>query len=100
MNINLRDVVSTSQDGEHFMKLKECYIRGSSIKYLRLPDEAVERVVEEEGKQWNDVGGRGRGGEGGRGRGRGGGGGRGRGARGGAGGVSGGRHHGKGGGRG
>ncbi|KAL3826296.1 hypothetical protein ACHAXA_004614 [Cyclostephanos tholiformis] len=102
MNINLRDVVCTSQDGERFMKLNECYIRGSSIKFLRLPDEAVDRVVEDEGKQWQDSSGRGRGrgGEGGRGRGRGGGGSRGRGARGGGGGVHGGRYHGRGGGRG
>ena len=62
MNINLRDVVCTSKDGEHFTKLNECYIRGSSIKYLRLPEEAVDRVLEEE-KQWQG------GGRGGRGRG-------------------------------
>ena len=51
MNINLRDVVCTSKDGDKFWKLTECYIRGSSIKYLRLPEEAVDRVLEEE-KQW------------------------------------------------
>jgi len=66
MNINLRDVVCTSQDGERFVKLNECYIRGSSIKYLRLPDEAVDRVVEEE--SINGGRGRGRGGDSGRGR--------------------------------
>ena len=63
MNINLRDVVCTSQDGERFVKLNECYIRGSSIKFLRLPDEAVDRVVEEE--SINGGRGRGRGGDGG-----------------------------------
>ena len=62
MNINLRDVVCTSKDGEKFTKLTECYIRGSSIKYLRLPEEAVDRVLEEE-KQWQGSGGRGRGGK-------------------------------------
>ena len=51
MNINLRDVVCTSKDGDKFWKLTECYIRGSSSKYLRLPEEAVDRVLEEE-KQW------------------------------------------------
>ena len=69
MNINLRDVVCTSQDGERFMKLNECYIRGGSIKFLRLPDGAVDRVVDDEGKMCQDSsgggGGRGRGGEGG-----------------------------------
>ena len=65
MNINLRDVVCTSKDGDKFWKLTECYIRGSSIKYLRLPEEAVDRVLEEE-KQWqgNSSGGGGGGGRG------------------------------------
>ncbi|KAL7541743.1 hypothetical protein ACHAXR_011635, partial [Thalassiosira sp. AJA248-18] len=102
MNINLRDVVCTSKDGDKFWKLNECYIRGSSIKYLRLPEEAVDRVQEEEKKWQGGGGGGGRGGgrggrgggRGGRGRGRGGGGGRGRGrggGRGGRGGQEGGR---------
>ena len=60
MNINLRDVVCTSKDGDKFWKLNECYIRGSSIKYLRLPEEAVDRCTEEE-KKWQGSGG-GRGG--------------------------------------
>ncbi|KAL7438882.1 hypothetical protein ACHAXH_006060 [Discostella pseudostelligera] len=107
MNINLREVVCTSKDGDRFWKLNECYIRGSSIKYLRLPEEAVERVVEEEGgRQWHGSsaigrGGSGRGGRegGGRGRGgRGGAGGGGRGGRGSGGGRMGGRG-GRGGGR-
>ena len=61
MNINLREVVCTSKDGDRFWKLNECYIRGSSIKYLRLPEEAVERVVEEEqggrGQHWHGTSG-------------------------------------------
>eukprot|EP00584_Thalassiosira_punctigera_P001345 CAMPEP_0172528976 /NCGR_PEP_ID=MMETSP1067-20121228/3173_1 /TAXON_ID=265564 ORGANISM="Thalassiosira punctigera, Strain Tpunct2005C2" /NCGR_SAMPLE_ID=MMETSP1067 /ASSEMBLY_ACC=CAM_ASM_000444 /LENGTH=99 /DNA_ID=CAMNT_0013312959 /DNA_START=77 /DNA_END=373 /DNA_ORIENTATION=- len=64
MNINLRDVVCTSKEGDKFWKLNECYIRGSSIKYLRLPDEAVDRVQEEEGRQWQGGRGGGRGGRG------------------------------------
>ena len=63
MNINLRDVVCTSKDGDKFWKLTECYIRGSSIKYLRLPEEAVDRVLEEE-KQWQGSSGGGGGGRG------------------------------------
>jgi U6 snRNA-associated Sm-like protein LSm4 len=46
MNLNLRDVICTSKDGDQFYKLPECYIRGSSIKYLRLPEDALERVPE------------------------------------------------------
>ena len=37
----MRDIVCTSRDGERFWKIPECYVRGNSIKYLRLPDEAA-----------------------------------------------------------
>lgn len=53
--------------------MPECYIRGTNIKYLRIPDEVIDMVKEDE-----NSGGGGRGGRGGM-RGRGGGGGRGRG---------------------
>ena len=39
MNINLREVICTSKNGEQFWRMPECYVRGSSIKYLRIPDE-------------------------------------------------------------
>ena len=32
MNITLREVYQTSPDGERFWKLKECYIRGSTVR--------------------------------------------------------------------
>lgn len=80
MNINLRDVICTSKDGDKFWKMKECYVRGSSVKYIRLPEDAIDRVPEDDGQR--HAGGRGRGGRG-RGRGgRGGGRGAGRGGRG------------------
>eukprot|EP00438_Fugacium_kawagutii_P006331 Skav213286 [mRNA] locus=scaffold2236:78191:78950:- [translate_table: standard] len=41
MNLHMRDIVCTSRDGERFWKIPECYVRGNSIKYLRLPDEAA-----------------------------------------------------------
>ncbi|GAV09900.1 hypothetical protein RvY_19368 [Ramazzottius varieornatus] len=44
MNLNLKDVICTSKDGEKFWKMGECYIRGSSIKYMRVPDEVAEIV--------------------------------------------------------
>eukprot|EP00536_Pseudo-nitzschia_multiseries_P004059 jgi/Psemu1/284838/fgenesh1_pg.65_\ len=107
MNMNLTDVVCTSKHGDKFWKLPSCYIRGSAIKYLRLPpdllDATKEKVEEDERRnkimrEQNNYGGGGRGGRGGRGRGgRGGGrGGRGRGR----GGGRGGRGRGRGGGRG
>jgi hypothetical protein len=39
MNINLREVICTSRDGDRFWRMPEVYIRGSTIKYLRIPDE-------------------------------------------------------------
>ncbi|TMW45150.1 hypothetical protein DOY81_009770, partial [Sarcophaga bullata] len=41
MNINLRD------DGDRFWRMPECYIRGSTIKYLRIPDEVIDMVKED-----------------------------------------------------
>ena len=52
--------------------MPECYIRGSTIKYLRIPDEVIDMVKEEviqKSKGRGDS--RGRGGRGGRGGGRG-----------------------------
>ena len=114
-----QDVIVTSRDGERFWKIPECYIRGNSIKYLRIPDEIIDVVINDSnnrnrqafrgvrggrgGRLGRGEGGRSEGGrsEGGRsngGRGEGGrGGGRGEGGRGGRGG---GRGDGRGGGRG
>ncbi|KAF6019593.1 LSM4 [Bugula neritina] len=44
MNINLREVICTSREGDKFWKMPECYIRGSTIKYLRIPDEIIDMV--------------------------------------------------------
>ncbi|RCN38772.1 LSM domain protein [Ancylostoma caninum] len=38
MNIHLRDVIFTSKDGDKFFKMPEVYIRGSTVKYLRIPE--------------------------------------------------------------
>ncbi|KAL9533861.1 putative U6 snRNA-associated Sm-like protein [Sphaerulina musiva] len=102
MNITLKEVVQTSPEGDHFFRLAECYVRGNNIKYLRVPDEVVDVVKDQQANQQSQRGGRGggaggaggqrgdRGGRGDRGRGRGGRGGggpgRGRGGRGGGGG--------------
>ncbi|VDN58520.1 unnamed protein product [Dracunculus medinensis] len=47
MNIHLRDAICTSKDGDRFLKMHEVFIRGSTVKYLRIPDEVVELVKEE-----------------------------------------------------
>jgi len=32
-----------AQDGDQFWKISEVYIRGNTIKYLRIPDEVIVR---------------------------------------------------------
>ncbi|KAG6813124.1 hypothetical protein H0H92_013748 [Tricholoma furcatifolium] len=72
MNITLREVYQTAADGERFWKLKECYIRGSTIKYLRVPETLLDAVKDEQNRA-RDAGRGARGGHvsGGRGGGRG-----------------------------
>ncbi|EGC35943.1 hypothetical protein DICPUDRAFT_47407 [Dictyostelium purpureum] len=48
MNINLRNVIRTSKDSDKFWKIQSCYIRGNTIKYISVPDEIIDLVVEEE----------------------------------------------------
>ncbi|VDO92918.1 unnamed protein product [Soboliphyme baturini] len=47
MNIHLRDVICTSRDGDRFWRMPEVYVRGSTIKYLRIPEELLDMVKEE-----------------------------------------------------
>ncbi|KAJ3377818.1 hypothetical protein HDU84_008182 [Entophlyctis sp. JEL0112] len=92
MNINLQEVICTSADGDKFWRLPEVYIRGMTIKYLRLPDEIIDFVREDREfrERREAMSGNGGGGGGGRG-GRGGGGGARGGHRGGRGGSGAGR---------
>ncbi|KAL0955715.1 hypothetical protein HGRIS_001935 [Hohenbuehelia grisea] len=50
MNITLREVYQTNSEGDRFWKLKECYIRGSTIKYLRVPDTLLDAVKDEQSR--------------------------------------------------
>ncbi|XP_073113988.1 sm-like protein LSM4 isoform X8 [Elaeis guineensis] len=54
MNIHLREVICTSKDGDRFWRMPECYIRGNTIKYLRVPDEVIDKVQEETTKSRSD----------------------------------------------
>ncbi|KAL6068825.1 U6 snRNA-associated Sm-like protein LSm4 [Balamuthia mandrillaris] len=66
MNINLREVVCTSRDGERFWRIPQCYIRGNTIKYINFPKEIIDKVQENVAPRGST---RGRGGVTGRGRG-------------------------------
>ena len=41
MNITLREVYQTNPDGDRFWKLKECYIRGSTVRMRDFPSSAL-----------------------------------------------------------
>ncbi|KAF8917902.1 hypothetical protein CPB85DRAFT_1408703 [Mucidula mucida] len=55
MNITLKEVYQTNPDGDRFFKLKECYIRGSTIKYIRIPENLLD-VVKDEQNRAREVG--------------------------------------------
>ncbi|OQS05727.1 U6 snRNA-associated Sm LSm4-like [Thraustotheca clavata] len=67
MNVNLKNIICTSKDGDRFWKLTECYIRGNTIKYIGVPDKVLDQVNEEDlsKRDRNAMRGRGRGGRGG-----------------------------------
>jgi len=85
MNLTLKEVVQTNPEGDKFFRLPEVYVRGNNIKYLRVPDEIIDIVKDQQQHQQSsrgrpgnvaraDQGGRGnrgRGGDRGPGRGRG-----------------------------
>ncbi|KAI3829588.1 hypothetical protein L1987_03714 [Smallanthus sonchifolius] len=50
MNIHLREVICTNKDGDRFWRMPECYIRGNTIKYLRVPDEVIDKVQEDKSR--------------------------------------------------
>lgn len=51
MNICLREVICTSKDGTKFWRMPECYVRGNTIKYLKIPDEVIALVKEDQVQQ-------------------------------------------------
>ncbi|TWU75520.1 RNA processing protein [Metarhizium rileyi] len=60
MNLTLREVVQTSPRGDKFTRLKEAYIKGNNIKYLRVDDDIINQVNEsQKGQQGNFRAGRG-----------------------------------------
>ncbi|WPT15224.1 hypothetical protein PSENEW3_00003165 [Picochlorum sp. SENEW3] len=72
MNLHLREVICTSKDGDTFWRMPEVYIRGNTVKYLRVPDDTLEKAREYDMKRQERraFAGRGRGRGAGRGRGR------------------------------
>ena len=51
MNIMLTEVIKTAADGAKFWRIAEAYIRGSNVKYLRVPDEVLDLVSKEQLEQ-------------------------------------------------
>ena len=51
MNLMLSSVIVTSRDGTKFHSMKQIYVRGNQIKYLRIPDEIISKVKDETSNQ-------------------------------------------------
>jgi U6 snRNA-associated Sm-like protein LSm4 len=45
MNLKFENAVITSKDGDTFHKAQEYYVRGNSIKYVRIPDSALVKAT-------------------------------------------------------
>ncbi|MES1912493.1 MAG: hypothetical protein MHM6MM_004760 [Cercozoa sp. M6MM] len=77
MNMKLVDVLFVSRSGEKFLQVPECFVRGNTVKYVRVSEEALadakqyeQQRAAQRGRRGRGRGGRGmRGGRGGRGRG-------------------------------
>ncbi|KAI6093644.1 Sm-like ribonucleoprotein [Hypoxylon rubiginosum] len=60
MNLTLKEVIQTSPEADKFVRLPEVYVKGNNIKYLRVPDEIIDLVKEQQHNQQNSFrGGRG-----------------------------------------
>ncbi|KAL1972672.1 hypothetical protein VTN31DRAFT_7086 [Thermomyces dupontii] len=51
MNLTLKEVVQTNPEGDRFFRLPEVYVRGNNIKYLRVPEEILEIIKEQQQQQ-------------------------------------------------
>mmetsp|Transcript_2072 Transcript_2072/g.5559 ORF Transcript_2072/g.5559 Transcript_2072/m.5559 type:complete len:155 (+) Transcript_2072:225-689(+) len=51
MNMSLKDVVCTSKDGDQFWKIAEVYVRGNTIKSIRVPDAVVGALEHQRAKR-------------------------------------------------
>ena len=45
--------VHAKQDADRFWRIPECYVRGNTIKYLRIPDEVIDLVHDNDFGQSN-----------------------------------------------
>ncbi|KAK8798599.1 hypothetical protein WA538_003268 [Blastocystis sp. DL] len=48
MNMTLQEVIFTSRTGNRFFQMKECYIRGCTIKCIRVEKEVLDNIPKEE----------------------------------------------------
>lgn len=72
--MHLREVICSSKDGDRFWRMPEAYLRGNTIKFIRMSEETLELAKQNDlrREERRQAAGRGRGrgrGPGGRGRG-------------------------------
>jgi U6 snRNA-associated Sm-like protein LSm4 len=51
MNITLKEVIFTAATGTEFKRIKEIYLRGNNIKYLRIPETVMEQIAVDNNKK-------------------------------------------------
>ena len=51
----MKQQTNMSQEGDRFWRLAECYVRGNTIKYLRVADEVLQKVEEESVKRQGNI---------------------------------------------
>merc|ERR1712146_400450 len=61
MNMHLRDVYQIDATATKFLKIPDCYIRGSSVKYIRVQEHLADMVKEEDNKNAQKTKGKGKG---------------------------------------
>eukprot|EP01017_Pseudomicrothorax_dubius_P017563 TRINITY_DN1975_c0_g1_i1.p1 TRINITY_DN1975_c0_g1~~TRINITY_DN1975_c0_g1_i1.p1 ORF type:complete len:111 (+),score=26.24 TRINITY_DN1975_c0_g1_i1:88-420(+) len=47
MNLKLTDVIRTSKEGNRFEKMASVFLRGNSVKYIRMVDQVLQKAQEE-----------------------------------------------------
>lgn len=47
MNVSMKEVIRTSKEGDEFLSMPEVYVRGNTIKYVRVPDSVLDAMAEE-----------------------------------------------------
>lgn len=51
MNLRLKNLVCTSHDGEQFLSMETCYVRGNNVKFIRIEPSVLDLAIEQQQKK-------------------------------------------------